>query len=397
MRNRTIKNIKVESIRTVVSPSDKHITTYYAWVNFKDLPAGLSLEVNPRKPKMTTSVAKQLIKAVTDSNSAFDINNRGIVITAKSVKYNNKTGILTIDLDDDLHRYGVLDGGHTYKAIIDNRDHTPLDVDKFVKLEIVVGDTLDVSALADARNTSVQVSDVALYELDNKFDFIKRAVAKTPYANDIAYKDNDKKNIPIINLIRLLYAFNIKKFPNDAQIPSASYSGKAMVFKDYRAEYDETPNIYKQLALELPTLVNLYETIEREIGDKYREFKLEDGIKGSFGSVRGVEVGGKTEYTKQKIDYNVSIGFIMPIFGAFRALLSWDKDQRKVIWAYDPIKMWERVGTRLVQNTFDMNITPQQTGVNKTLWQANYRIVDSARKDVLIETLLENTKKLQSA
>lgn len=303
---------------------------------------------------MTTSVAKQLIKAVTDSNSAFDINNRGIVITAKSVKYNNKTGILTIDFDDDLHRYGVLDGGHTYKAIIDNRDHMPLDVDKFVKLEIIVGDTLDVSALADARNTSVQVSDVALYELDNKFDFIKRAVAKTPYANDIAYKDNDKKNIPIINLIRLLYAFNIKKFPNDAQIPSASYSGKAMVFKDYRAEYDETPNIYKQLALELPTLVNLYETIEREIGDKYREFKLEDGIKGSFGSVRGVEVGGRTEYTKQEIDYNVSIGFIMPIFGAFRALLSWSKDQRKVIWAYDPIKMWKRVGTKLVQNTFDM-------------------------------------------
>lgn len=62
-----------------------------------------------------------------------------------------------------------------------------------------------------------------------------------------------------------------------------------------------------------------------------------------------------------------------------------------------PFKMWKRVGTRLVQNTFDMNITPQQTGVNKTLWQANYRIVDSARKDVLIETLLENTKKLQSA
>lgn len=159
MTKNNMSRFKVESVRTIKSPSDPDIRTYFAWVNFKDLPDDFSLEVNPRKPKMTTSVAKQLIKAVKDPDSSFDINNRGIVMTAKSVVFNNSTGMLTVDFDDDIHRYGLLDGGHTYTAIIENREYVPNDIDKFVRLEIVVGDNLDVSALADARNTSIQVSE----------------------------------------------------------------------------------------------------------------------------------------------------------------------------------------------------------------------------------------------
>ncbi|MFI3888266.1 abortive phage infection protein, partial [Streptococcus parauberis] len=55
---------KAKTIRTITSPSDPTITTYMVLVNFRDLPSNISLEVNPRKPKMNTSVAKQLISAV---------------------------------------------------------------------------------------------------------------------------------------------------------------------------------------------------------------------------------------------------------------------------------------------------------------------------------------------
>ncbi|MBA1392358.1 abortive phage infection protein [Lactobacillus sp. XV13L] len=388
------KEIKVAAVRTIISPSDPNIKTYFAWVNFNDLPADLSLEVNPRKPKMTTSVARQLIKAVKDSNNSFDINNRGLVLTAKDVSFNHTTGVLTVDFGDDLKQYGVLDGGHTYTAIIENRDAAPTDVDKFVRLEIVVGKKLDVSALADARNTSVQVSDIALYELDNKFDFIKQVIADEPYANDIAYKDNDKKNIPIVDLIKLMFAFNIKKFPNDSQVPTAAYSGKAMVFQDYKREYDKQDNVYKLLAPQIPALVELYETIQAEMPAKYREFKQENDQKAKFGAVRGIENKGqfKSEYTRRPLKYDISAGFMMPIFGAFRALLAFDQDKQGVHWEFDPIDIWEKVGTRLVQNTFDTDTNPQQTGKSKTLWQSNYRIVDGARKDALIEKLIGSKK-----
>ncbi|WP_294605974.1 AIPR family protein [uncultured Lactobacillus sp.] len=387
----SIKKFKVDSVRTIVSPSDSNIRTYFVWVNFKDLPDDLSLEVNPRVPKMTTSVAKQLVKAVRESDNNFDVDNRGIVITAKSVKFNNATGVLSVDFDSDIHRYGLLDGGHTYKAIIQNRQYVPSDIEKYVRLEIIVGNDLDVSALADARNTSIQVSDISLFELDEKFNFIKKAIKNEPYANKIAYKDNAEQPIPISNILKLMFAFNIKKYPDDSQVPISSYSGKATVFKDYQKEYECEDNIYEQLAPEVPLLIRLYETIQKEMGEKYNEFKKSDGKNAKFGAVRGIDVKGhlKTDYNEETLRYEISSGYLMPIFGAFRALLSWNKDKTKIQWDDDPIKIWEKVGTRLVQNTFDTDTNPQQVGKSKTLWQSNYRIVDGAKKDLLIKKLKE--------
>ena len=229
--NTNKEKFKAKTVRTVTSPSNEEVTIYYTWVEFQDLPEGLPLEVNPRKPKMNTSVAKQLIKAVTNPDTDFDINNRGIVITAKSFKFNTSTSIVELDLDDDSSKYGILDGGHTYTAIIENRDKLSEDIKKYVKLEIVIGKNLDVSALADARNTSAQVSDIALFELDNKFDIVKDAINAESYSEDVAYKDNDNKRIPVVELIKLMFALNIEKYPDDSSAPVSAYSGKLLFLK----------------------------------------------------------------------------------------------------------------------------------------------------------------------
>lgn len=395
----SLKKFKVNAVRTIKSPSNQNITTYYTWVNFRDLPDNISLEVNPRKPKMNTAVAKQLISAVTSTdNLNFDLNNRGIVITAKGLKFDNSTSMVTLDLGEDPSVYGILDGGHTYTAIVENRNDLSEEINKFVKLEIVVGESLDVSALADARNTSAQVSDIALFELDDKFGFIKDSLKNTTFKDDVAYKDNDNKSIRIGELLKLLFAFNIKRFPDDTSAPVSAYSGKAAVFRDYRKEFDNSEknnvdNIYEKLAPQLPKLVELYEIIEKEIPIKYQEFKNETGKNASFGKVRGIEGLGnfESEFTKSPIKYQVSIGFLLPIFGAFRALL--EEKNGVINWGFDPIEVWEKAGVRLVQNTFDTDTNPQNVGKSKTLWQANYRIVDSFRKDLLLEKLLKNSDK----
>lgn len=384
---------KVKTVRTITSPSNPDITTYYVWTEFKDLPEGISLEVNPRKPKMNTSVAKQLISAVKSTDNYFDLNNRGIVITANNFKFYTNDSMVDLDLGDDPKKFGILDGGHTYQAIIDNRKYLSDDIKKYVKLEILVGKDLDVSAIADARNTSAQVSDIALFELDDKFDFVKEAIKNEIYANDIAYKDNDNKRIPIIELLKLMFAFNIKRYPDDSSAPVSTYSGKASVFKDYKNSFDNKENIYEQLALQIPKLVELYEKIQIELPDKYQEFKKEDGKNGRFGSLRGVESNGtfSTLYTQKMLSYEISIGFILPIFGAFRALL---KEKNGILeWSFDPIEIWEKAGLRLVQNTFDTDTNPQQVGKSKTLWQSNYRIVDSIQKDLLLAYLMEQQNK----
>ena len=111
-------HFKAYSVRTINSPSQKGVTTYFAYVNFKELPSDIPLEVNPRKPKMNTAVAKALINAVKSPDTDFDINNRGIVIVAKSFNFNTTNNAITLDLDNDPENYGILDGGHTYLSLI---------------------------------------------------------------------------------------------------------------------------------------------------------------------------------------------------------------------------------------------------------------------------------------
>ena len=83
---------KIHSMRTLASPYKRtekdesaEETIYYLLVNMKDLPEDIPLDVNPRVPKMGTNVAKRLVKAVTEPETDFYINNRGIIIAAKSI------------------------------------------------------------------------------------------------------------------------------------------------------------------------------------------------------------------------------------------------------------------------------------------------------------------------
>ena len=114
---------KIHSMRTLASPYKRtekdesaEETIYYLLVNMKDLPEDIPLDVNPRVPKMGTNVAKRLVKAVTEPETDFYINNRGIIIAAKSLSFNSIESEVTIDIgnqedENDKYSYGILDGG----------------------------------------------------------------------------------------------------------------------------------------------------------------------------------------------------------------------------------------------------------------------------------------------
>lgn len=381
---------KVDSLRTLTSPykrTDKDETSletiYYLLINMKDLPDDIPMDVNPRVPKMGTNVAKRLIKAVVEPETDFYINNRGIIIAAKSLSFNSAESEVTIDIgnqddENDKFNYGILDGGHTYTAIIQNRDKIPKDIEKFVRMEVITN-VVNITRLSDARNTSVQVSDIALFNLEDSFEDVRRAIQEQPYADKIAYKDNENKPISISELLRLMYAFDVEKYPDDNIAPIQSYSGKAQVFKRYRDAFKSV--FYKSLTKQLPKLVDLYDLIEREVGDKYVEYKKNLGVSiPRFGAVKGVESvekGTKTEFLENETYYSVSSGYIYPIFGAFRSLLKIDEETGKVYWLYDPIEIWGEVGTSIVQNTFETSSNPQLAGKEKQLWLSNYRIVET--------------------
>ena len=381
---------KVEALRTLTSPyrkGDKDESTfetiYYLLVDMKELPSSIPMDVNPREPKMTTNVARSLLAAVVEPETDFYINNRGIVIAAKSLTFNSTESEVTIDIgnqndENDKFLYGILDGGHTYTAIMRKRDEIPENVRKYVRIEVITN-VQNITRLSDARNTSIQVSDLALFNLDDKFDNVKSAIAGQTYADLIAYKDNENKPINISELLRLMYAFDIDRYPDDNAAPVQSYSGKAQVFKRYKQAF-ESP-FYKSLTKQLPLLVELYDVIERELPEKYKEYKKAQGVANPrFGSVRGIEsldTPTKTEFLATPTKYSVSSGYIYPIFGACRSLLRFDEATGTVSWLFDPITIWNEVGTSIVQNTFETYTNPQLAGKDKQLWLSNYRIVET--------------------
>ena len=380
---------KVEALRTLASPYRKgekdentYETIYYLLVDMRELPADIPMDVNPREPKMTTNVARNLLSAVVEPETDFYINNRGIVIAAKALTFNSTDSEVTIDIgnqDDENDRflYGILDGGHTYTAIMKKRREIPEELRKFVRIEVVTN-VQNITRLSDARNTSIQVSDMALFNLDDNFDDIKAAITGQVYADHIAYKDNEDKPINVSEFLRLMYAFDIDKYPDDNAAPVQSYSGKAQVFKHYKQAF-ETP-FYKSLTMQLPALVNLYDIIEREIPEKYKEYKKAQGVNPRFGNVKGIEAldkSTKTEFLKTPTKYSVSSGYIYPIFGAFRSLLKFNESDGTVSWLFDPVVIWNEVGTSIVQNTFETSTNPQLAGKDKQLWLSNYRIVET--------------------
>ncbi|MBR2491067.1 MAG: AIPR family protein [Ruminiclostridium sp.] len=379
---------KVQSVRTLRSPyaapgdSDSYETIYYVLVNMQELPDSFPLDVNPREPKMNTSVAKSLKKAVKESDTDFYLNNRGIVISAKSFSFDPSSATAIVDLgnqtdETDRMQYGILDGGHTYTAIIQERDNIPRNVTKYVRLEIITN-VNNITRLSDARNTSVQVSDIALFNLDGKFENINDAIKGQPYEGKIAYKDNERNDIHVYEILRLMYAFDIDKFPDDSMAPIQSYSGKAQVFKRYKDAYDS--EFYKLLVKEIPTLVTLYDTIETELHEKYVIYKRELGTANPrFGGVRGIDNkdDASSFFLKNPMQYSISSGYLYPIFGAFRAILSYDEEDQILSWMFDPIEIWNEVGKALAQNTFESSSNPQLAGKDKQLWLSNYRIVET--------------------
>ena len=386
----TTLRFRVYALRTMASPYRKQEkddasaeTIYYLLVNMRDLPDGIPMDVNPREPKMTTAVGKSLLNAVTEPETDFYLNNRGIVIAAKGLVFNSAESIVTVDLgdqddDNDKYAYGILDGGHTYTAIMKRRSMIPEGIDKFVRVEVITN-VQNISRLSDARNTSQQVSDIALFNLDDNFASIKSAILGMPYASSIAYKDNEDKPIHVSELLRLLYAFDIDRFPDDTAAPIQSYSGKTQVFKRYKQAFET--DFYRAMTRELPKMVELYDRIEADLPEKYREYKRQMGIaRPSFGNAKGVEYipeGTTTMFLNTRTNYAISTGFIFAIFGAFRALLKYDKNLKRVTWLFDPIEIWEEIGTSIVQNTFETESNPQLAGKNKQLWLANYRIVET--------------------
>lgn len=375
----------VSSFRKIPNPYLKNSTgdpkpeMYIAICDVKDLPDDIPMDTNPREQKLTTAVPKKIKESLLDeSNLDFYLLNRGLLLSVGNVSFNTYSNELTLEFDNEEF-HGDIDGGHTYKIIKENKDQLESGM-QFVKIEILKGVEDIFQRLAAARNTSTQVQDKSIAELEGRFDLIKEAIAGTPYSDQIYFKENEDGRIDVSDILAILYMFNLDLYPSNVpnKFPTPSYSSKKKCIDTYIKAHKEfgakSPNPYVKMQPVIKDIFKLYDHIEKNMGKYYREYNPT----GKYGLTKGVAPAKsghpfKSKFFEDDMEYQSPTGFIYPILGAFRALLKENPETNKYEWKRDPFEVVDKIGPDLVTTTVERSRTlgnnPQSVGKDAIHWK----------------------------
>jgi len=388
-----VLKFKVSSFRKIPNPyissnnvGEKKPEMYVLICDVKDIPEDIPMDTNPRKQNEKTRVARKIQTSLTNHTERdFYLLNRGLLLSAKEISFNNEINEVTV-LFEDSSVHGDVDGGHTYEIIKKNRASLERG-EQFVKIEVLTGVEDMFEQLASARNTSVQVPDASIAELENRFELIKDAFRNERFYSDICYKQNDVQRIDVSDILSILNLFNIEKYPTDklSPLPIISYSGKKSCVDSYineskNHEDDQTKNPYYKMKKIMPDIAKLYDELELKMPSFYKGDS--SGVK-KYGAITGVAMvkPGKEKYKSKfyehEMDYSTPNGFIYPILGAFRALVV-EKDGF-YDWVQNPFEVLDALGKELVASTIqlsrDLGNNPNATGKNNGLWQNLFMMV----------------------
>lgn len=375
--------IKVDSFRKIPNPykeGPSSVSQMYAAIcDVKDLPEELLswMETNPRKQNIRGGVAKKIKASLTEGKD-FHLLNRGILFSAQDVTYNNYDNKMKLVFSDPEY-HGNVDGGHTLRVILDNRDELESG-QQYVKLEILTGVEGIFEDLAAARNTSTQVQDKSIANLRDYFDLIKDTISTEAFKDRVYFMENDDGDIDVGDILAILNLFNIDTYHEMDSFPVVSFSSRKKCIDNYIKTYEELQdnpeNPYVKMKPIMIDIFKLYDFLERKMFDFYRV----KNPSGKYGAVSGVITPKDskkqltTKFYQDSMSHGSPNGFIFPILGSLRALLV-EKDG-VYSWICNPFDMLEKIGPELVCTTVDRSRTlgnnPAQVGKDTGNWQTLY-------------------------
>lgn len=378
-----------KAFKKMEDPNDSssgHIK-YVCYVKANSIPQEMDdwFATNPREQKMSTNVARKITDSLAE-NANFHELNRGVVLSAKEVKYDTSTKELVVFFDDpEIH--GNIDGGHTLRAILDGNVKHVIKENRYVFFEIFTGIESPVE-LAAARNTSVQVDLKSIAELENSFEELKGAFKALPFAHRIQYKMNEHYNddrispIDIREIIAITAMFSQSMYPfrssiglNDLQ-PIQCYSGKeatlrkflCMDSKDKEQQKINRDTMVRNMKPIIADIFKLFETIEAEFATAANSANKRYGTR-KYSKFDDGNIVGKTLFEEQDLKYIVPKGLLYPLVGAFRSLVVVDDKTNLYGWKKEPLDVWKAIGSKLVTIILDERTeNPDVLAKNPNLW-----------------------------
>lgn len=352
-----------------------------------DIPQDIPLDPNPRKQNIDLGVYTDVRDSLRDRfDPTFHLKNKGITIVAEKVVCDDKKSEFRIFLREGD---GIVDGGHTYKIILDAISDNECPADQHVRVEIITGlASDDVVDIARGLNTAVQVQEHSLANLDGKFEWVKDRLKSEPYADRIAYKQNEKLAFDVREIVGIMSAF---VHPN----PKTAYTSKAACLSFFLEEEKKgMRSLYRQLENILPDLLYFYDYVQVASKSLYNQSKKDNGGIGRAGGMTGVfetRAGKKMFdfiFMGVEAEYKMHSGVLYPILGALANLLE-DKNGQKA-WRFGGLakakEIFNSVAVGVVESTYQKSLTygrkPNAVGKDIGHWESLSNIVSRA---VLVE------------
>ncbi len=378
-----------ESVRRLKTPFDnKGYRCFMTVVKAGDIPKELAewRKINPRDTNPRDYVSKDIRRTISERPDLFFFLNRGLLVLAKSMKFDNKEGTVTLSLDDPK-KHGLPDGGHTFRVVMDTLSETEDQTMRSlpVRMEILTGfdDPSDVINIVEARNTSIQVKGISLLDAEGAFDGIKALVAGEPYADKIAYSEysidseGKRKPISIREILSYLICFDIDAFDSEKH-PTKAYQSKWQVEEHFSENRDRMAKLYPLLK----DILRLRDTIHQELPRIYNNEGGDNSAPARFGTLDGV-VGAKPRVERLYFldgwsDYRIPNAYIYSILAAFRVLVIKPSPRSNCRWKADPFEVLQKQAGKLARRfgKYARDVeNPNQFGKNIAAWDNIYGVL----------------------
>ena len=347
-------------------------TTVY--VDVCDIPNNIPMECNPRLQNMKSAVVKAIKQTLVEDDGLFHILNRGITITAESIKVKGNSLVIEIN---DFETQGCIDGGHTYKSILEYQDIIQPET-QYVTVEILTGNIVmnNFVKLAMARNRSQQVQDKSLAELNNEFDWIKEVLKNENIS--VVYKENEDGNVPIEFIVWLMAVTN-SRFGESTCNTRPKEAMKAFIKynKEYGLNIEKNP-FYAAKNI-IVDLMKIFDFMEVHFGDKIR----------GFSQIQKVDTGKfKSTVYATPMKYKIPKQFLYPPYTAMKAIIGVDDKTGLLFWKTDPYAFVKRILPQLALNQVqiyrDDNKLLERCRAKKT-YSDLYKTAELLYKEITLE------------
>ncbi len=406
---------RVHSLRDLEDPGSR-VARKEIVVSLDQYPHDFGLGPNPREPNLTSEVSKAIRDTLDDDWKDFHLLNRGVTVLAKEIDYDNRSQRVRLFLDETEEEkkfFGLLDGGNTNARInvwregLDDQVAQPRLAETFVNMQVLIpqmkgasvpaGEMLDLlNDIKEARNTSVQVKKKSLADARNHFEALKQALEHESYFPEISWHEGQNGGVDAQQIVTLLMVY-YPSFSAAAEggEPSNAYGHKERCLDAFLEYAKKEPQVLEKWIKILPTLITLFDTLQMEFPDHYP---------GYFGKITEVQIynekkferGNKkyrktiptSQFLRREMKYSYPVGWLYPLFAAFRFLAGPDKTTGEIIWKKDPVQFWKdhakAICDQYVPHIVAKDYAPKKIATDLLCYQAVRRAVSDLYKDELL-------------